>query len=81
MTGSITISEAAFRPDKLLKDFTNSAKGPGAIASFTGLVRADQGTQSLTLSHYKGFTDSTIKAFADKALDRWALQSLSLIHI
>ena len=53
---------------------------PGAIASFTGLVRGDGGTTSMTLEHYPGMTEAALYALADQALARWPLDGLILIH-
>jgi molybdopterin synthase catalytic subunit len=53
---------------------------PGAVASFTGLVRADGGVTSMTLEHYPGMTQASLNALADQALARWPLDGLILIH-
>jgi molybdopterin synthase catalytic subunit len=56
------------------------ALSPGAIASFTGLVRADGGVTSMTLEHYPGMTEASLNRLADQALARWPLDGLILIH-
>ncbi len=52
----------------------------GAVASFTGLVRGDDGVAALTLEHYPGMTEKVLRALGDEAASRWALAGVSLIH-
>ena len=54
--------------------------GGGAVASFTGLVRGDDGLTALTLEHYPGMTQAALAALADQAEARWPLVGLVLIH-
>jgi molybdopterin synthase catalytic subunit len=53
---------------------------PGAITSFTGLVRGDGGITSMTLEHYPGMTEAALNGLADEALARWPLDGVILIH-
>ena len=45
--------------------------GGGAIASFTGIARADSGVVALELEHYPGMTEKNLNALADEAMARW----------
>ncbi|HMT44850.1 MAG TPA: molybdenum cofactor biosynthesis protein MoaE [Chakrabartia sp.] len=56
------------------------AGGAGAVASFTGLVRTDDGVTALTLDHYPGMTERALEALAAEARARWPLSALTLIH-
>jgi molybdopterin synthase catalytic subunit len=56
------------------------AVSPGAIASFTGLVRGDDGITEMTLEHYPGMTETALNALADQACGRWPLGGVVLIH-
>jgi molybdopterin synthase catalytic subunit len=56
------------------------AFGAGAVASFTGLVRGDDGLSELTLEHYPGMTEAALQRLADDAMSRWALDGLTIIH-
>ena len=60
------------------------AGGVGAIASFTGLVRADAGERgavgSLALEHYPGATEAALRRVAEGAVERWALQGATIVH-
>lgn len=56
------------------------ALGSGAVASFTGLVRGDGGLRALTLEHYPGMTEAVLRALAETATSRWALDGVTIIH-
>lgn len=77
---SVTITSQAFDPEAALKTFRETAQDAGAIVSFTGIVRGDENTQSLTLSHYPGMTESEIEAMGQEASRRWEITSWRVIH-
>src|SRR5436190_4780920 len=52
----------------------------GAVASFTGHVRQEDGLSSLTLEHYPGMTEAEISRMADDAANRWPLTGITVIH-
>ena len=60
----------------------------GAVASFVGLVRdtntVDQSDKTdvatLTLEHYPGMTEQVLTDLANKALKRWSLNGITIIH-
>lgn len=54
--------------------------GVGAVSSFSGLVRADDGVNALTLEHYPGMTEAALHDIADSAVRRWALAGVTIIH-
>ena len=54
--------------------------GAGAVASFTGLVRADDGVATLELEHYPGMTEGALGAVAQAAMARWSLLGVTVIH-
>lgn len=56
------------------------ALGGGAVASFTGLVRDDDGLTAMTLEHYPGMTESALGDIARTASARWPLAGLVVIH-
>jgi molybdopterin synthase catalytic subunit len=53
---------------------------PGAISTFTGLVRDDGGITSMTLEHHPQMTAKALDHLADQALARWPLSGVILIH-
>ncbi len=54
--------------------------GAGAVASFTGLVRADDGVELLELEHWPGGTERALTALAEQAVARWSLLGASVVH-
>ncbi|ESY12342.1 molybdenum cofactor biosynthesis protein MoaE [Mesorhizobium sp. C386A] len=53
----------------------------GAVVSFSGLCRDEQGQLSaLELEHYPGMAEAEISRIAGEALQRWPLQGLTVIH-
>jgi molybdopterin synthase catalytic subunit len=52
----------------------------GAVASFTGHVRGEDGLTSLTLEHYPGMTEAEIGRMAEEAGKRWPLTGVTIIH-
>lgn len=54
--------------------------GAGAVASFTGIVRGDDGVTSLELEHYPGMTQAALCELAEQAMSRWSLLSAVITH-
>lgn len=52
----------------------------GAVATFTGLVRADDGVEELTLEHYPGATEAALERLAEEATARWSLAAATIVH-
>jgi molybdopterin synthase catalytic subunit len=52
----------------------------GAVASFSGHVRAEDGLSGLTLEHYPGMTEAEIARMADDAAARWPVTGITIIH-
>ena len=53
---------------------------PGAVASFVGHVRADDGVLRLELEHYPGMTERALEALAAEACRRWSLRGVRVVH-
>ena len=60
------------------------ASGAGAVATFTGLVRADAGVSGdvdvLELEHYPGATETALTLLAEEASARWQLGAATIVH-
>jgi molybdopterin synthase catalytic subunit len=56
------------------------AEGAGAIASFVGIVRGDDGLTTLTLDHYPAMTERVLRGLAEDAVARWNLLGVTIIH-
>lgn len=58
--------------------------GAGAVATFTGLVRADAddrgSVELLELEHYPGATQAALNDLAQEACARWSLLAVTVVH-
>ena len=57
--------------------------GAGAIVTFAGLVRDtvdDGAVSSLTLEHYPGMTEASVRSVIEKSMERWPLLDVVVIH-
>jgi molybdopterin synthase catalytic subunit len=52
----------------------------GAVVTFTGAVRRDGDTQSMTLEHYAGMTEREIARHVSEAHSRWPISGAIVIH-
>lgn len=55
-------------------------RGAGGIATFTGVVRGDDGVTALELEHYPGMTEQALIALAEAATERWSLLGVTMVH-
>ena len=58
----------------------NASTDIGAVATFTGHVRADDGLIALTLEHYPAMTEREIARHVAEAEGRWPLHGVTIIH-
>ena len=65
---TVRLTGASFDPGALLSEFSRGRTETGAVATFTGLARAEQGaTNVLELEAYPGFTEAEIGRIGDEA--------------
>jgi len=55
-------------------------QGAGAVASFIGHVRPEDGLTALVLEHFPGMTESEIARHVATAETRWPLLGVTIIH-
>ena len=55
-------------------------RGAGGVATFTGVVRGDEGVTELTLEHYPGMTEAALIDLAEAATERWRLLGVTIVH-
>jgi len=78
---SVFLQAEPFEPGALLTAFCAGRTETGAVASFTGLARAEQGgTEVLELEAYPGLTDAEIARMAQEAAQRFGLQDWLIVH-
>ncbi len=77
----VRLTSEPFEPGALLTGFCQGLEETGAVVSFTGLVRAEQGkVTALELDAYPGFTEAAIVEHADEAAARFGLQDVLIAH-
>lgn len=84
----ILVQEQDFDLTQVYQSLRQQAGDPGAIVTFTGLVReiydqdadASNPVTGLFLEHYPGMTEKCLEDIARQARDRWPLQALCIIH-
>ena len=70
-----------FDPGALLTEFCRGRTEVGAVATFTGLARADAGsTAVLELEAYPGFSEAEIGTIAAEAQVRFKLADHFFLH-
>ncbi len=57
-----------------------AALGGGAVGSFTGIARADDGITAIELEHYPAMTLAALETLVVQAQARWDLLGVVLIH-
>lgn len=77
----IRLTFEPFDPGALVSAFCQGREEVGAVATFTGLARAEGGeTAILELEAYPGFTEAQIGKIADEARARFGLIDLAILH-
>lgn len=77
----IEVCGAPFDPDQAAATFRSDNAAAGAIVTFLGQVRDDDGAVSaLTLEHYEGLTQSEIAKIATDAAARWPVDAITIRH-
>ena len=75
------VQEQTFEPGALQQGLMGT--NGGAIVTFTGLVRGEAGSASVTcleLEHYPGMTERSLLAILEDAAARWPLLAASVVH-
>ena len=77
----IRLTYDPFDPGAQLTAFSQGRSETGAIATFTGLARAEAGAATrLELEAYPGFTEAEIGKIAEQARSRFGLDDLAILH-
>lgn len=78
---TVRLQTGTFDPGALLTAFTAGRSETGAVASFTGIARAEAGaTTTLELEAYPGFTEAEIARIGAAAVARWDLHDWLVVH-
>jgi molybdopterin synthase catalytic subunit len=74
------LSSDPIDPAALLAAFTRDAHGAGAIVSFTGVVRGEDGVSELWLDHHPRLTEASIAAIDAETRARLPIDDLLIVH-
>ncbi len=77
---TIRIQTETFDVGAEVAALTRGQGDAGAVVTFSGHVRRDDGLASLTLEHYPGMTEREIARCIDNAEKRWPLLGVTIIH-
>ncbi len=80
---TIRIQEEDFDIAREIAALTKDRTDIGAVVSFSGICRGDEDGEAiaaLTLEHYPGMAEAEIRRHAEKAMARWPLNGLTIIH-
>ena len=77
---TIRIQTTPFDVNAEIAALTKGRSDAGAVVTFTGHVRGDDGLTSLTLEHYPKMTESEIARCVEEAEKRWPLLGTTVIH-
>ena len=67
-------------PIDLAAELARVEASAGAVATFSGHVRADDGVTALELEHYPGMTEAALTGLAEDAARRWSLLAVTIVH-
>ena len=79
----VRIQEQDFDPGELQRALLSGACREGAVACFTGYVRASNDQRDVTgmfLEHYPGMTEKSILEILREAARRWPLMAAGVVH-
>jgi molybdopterin synthase catalytic subunit len=76
----IAIQREDFSLDAEIEALKRASGDIGAIATFMGFVRGEDGLESLTLEHYPAMTEREIARCVSESENRWPLLGVTIIH-
>jgi molybdopterin synthase catalytic subunit len=79
MSGDIRIQREDFDVGAETAALTKGVDA-GAVASFVGLVRCDDGLTTMTLEHYPGMTEHEIESHVAEGRKRWPILGARIVH-
>ena len=84
MAKDVRLISEPFNPGQFVGPFTNAHPGLGGVCTFVGEVRGgakDVGdVEALELSHYEPLTLAGMETLADRALERFDLMGILIVH-
>ncbi len=82
-TSIVRIQSEPFDAAAEAKKLTGGRSDVGALVTFTGICRGNEGSESiaaLTLEHYPDMAEAEIERHVAEAIERWPLLGVTVIH-
>ncbi|PZW45132.1 molybdopterin synthase subunit MoaE [Humitalea rosea] len=80
MSATVRVQDAPFDLAAETALLTAGRGDVGAVASFIGLCRGDDGLAAMTLEHWPTVTQAAIAIIAAEAMERWPLTGCTVVH-
>lgn len=80
---AVRVQREDFDPGREMAALGEGRHDIGAVASFTGIVRAEKGAggiSAMTLEHYPGMTERKLEEIEAEAHRRWPLEASLIVH-
>ena len=78
---TVRVQAAPFAYGAECEAFAAAAQGAGAVVTFCGLVRDNDGTlHGMEIEHYPGMTERALAKIEAEARSRWALSDALIVH-
>ncbi len=78
---TVSIQSTPFDMGAEVRRFAESVSGAGAVVTFSGLVRDDDGKlTAMEIEHYPAMTEKAVEKIRKEAMDRWSLLGAVVIH-
>ena len=80
---AVRVQREDFDPGREMAALGEGRHDIGAVASFTGIVRAEKGAggiSAMTLEHYPGMTERKLAEIEAEAHRRWPLEASLIVH-
>ena len=80
---TVSVQREDFDISALQRQLLAGVREEGAVATFTGYVRAaniGREVHGMELEHYPGMTESSIQAILARASERWPILAASVVH-
>jgi molybdopterin synthase catalytic subunit len=80
MIAAVRIQEEDFDAGSEIDGLVRRCGELGALATFTGYVRSDEGLSALMIEHYPAMCEREIARHIGEAERRWTLRAVSVVH-
>jgi len=77
---TVAVQEADFDVAELQSRLLAGEAAEGAVAAFTGYMRADDRLESMELEYYPGMTEKSIREIVQQATQEWPILAASVVH-